>query len=117
MSACERHLSDRGELGYACARNLRMLAFSTSDYLARRDEAVRRHGTPADGGGTSISPRDEGWAPFLEEMGPLDAIEHEVDVTTVEASRLVGKLSGAEMLEIGFMLDWGDDKGAGNGDV
>lgn len=113
IQVCEKHLDDRGELGYACARNMRMLTFSVADYLTRRDDAVRRHGRPAGGGGAgyTLCPSDAGWTAFSEEMRELSAIEHDVDITKVRADGLVGSLSGKEMLELSFMLDWEETDG------
>lgn len=113
---CERHLGDKGVLGYACARNARMMTFANAEYIQARAAAIRRHGDEVrnDKGrvtGHTISPESEGWDAYREEMAPLDAMEHEVDVVRVPAVDLIGELSGAEMLALDFMIDWGDGDG------
>lgn len=113
IKTCEKHLDDRGLLGYACARNARRLTDATLEYEQRRNNAIKEHGHEVknDEGEVvsyGIDPTDEGWAAFVEEVSAISGVESEVDVTTVPPSEVIGKLSGAEILEIDWML--GDDE-------
>lgn len=116
VDACERHLDDMGLLGYACARNARLLTLATVEYAQRRERAVREFGSEvrdASGNvtGYTINPFSENWRLYRERMGEFDAIEHEVDVFKIKAEDIVGAVSGKEMLALDFMLDWGDGDG------
>lgn len=122
VDRCEGHLGDKGALGYACARNMRMATFAATEYLQRRAAAIREYGDEVRGAGGrvtghTISPESDGWAAFRDRMAELDAIEHEVDIVKVSALDLVGTLSGAEMLELDFMVDWGEGTPADGGDA
>ena len=113
MAACNKHLGDRGVLGYACARNLRMLAFSASEYLDERNSLIKEYGRKiesADGVRYEITPSDESWNDFEAAISPLNGIEHDIDVTVVNASDLIGAMSGSDLLELDFMLNWGIDE-------
>lgn len=114
IDACQKHLEDTGLLGYACARNARLLTLATVEYAQRRDKAVREFGTEVRGDdgsirGYTISPDSEAWNKYQEQMAAFDAIEHEVDVFNVKASKLVGEVSGRDMLALDFMLDWDEE--------
>ena len=109
--ACIPHLRDGGLLGYACARNYRMLTTASLEYSAMRDDLVRRYGEKeydADGRetGATITKDSPNWTKLTDALADFAGIEHEVEVFAVAASALVGILSGEEMLRIGWMLDW-----------
>lgn len=111
VEACERHLDDKGLLGYACARNARLLTLATVEYVQRRESAIREYGEEvldAEGNvtGYTLNIGSEGWGPYREAMSEFDAIEHDVEVFKVDADKLVGKLSGKEMLSLDFMMEW-----------
>lgn len=113
VEACERHLDDKGLLGYACARNARLLTLATVEYVQRRERAIREHGEEvldAEGNvtGYTLNRDSEGWAAYRDAVGEFDDIEHDVEVFKVDAGKLVGQLSGKDMLALDFMLDWGD---------
>ena len=114
VDACQKHLNDTGLLGYACARNARLLTLATLEYAQRREKAVREFGTEVldeDGNvkGYTINRDSEAWDRYQEQMAAFDAIEHEVDVFKVKASKLVGEVSGRDMLALDFMLDWDEE--------
>ncbi len=111
--ACERNLDDCGILGYACARNLRILTMASLEYSNIRDKLVRHYGSPdydenGNETGYTITPQSENWDALVKELSEFASIEHEVDLYKVDAEKLVGAASGRTLIELSWMLDWGD---------
>lgn len=102
--ACERHLDDKGLLGYACARNGRRLTDAAMEYIRKRMSALEEHGDDS-GGGKSISPSSPGWAAFVADLEPFANLEVEAEIMTVPASEVIGRLSGREVLELDWMIE------------
>ena len=99
-----QHLDRTDRLGFAAARNTRLIRDALIDYRGKRDELVRKYGEAGDDGNVSISPASNKWAQFVEELAPLSEIEIDVDVFTVDEDDLVGKITGSQVLEIDWML-------------
>ena len=110
LAAAERHLDRRDMVGYAAARNTRVLADELREFHAFRDDLVREHGEKvldADGnptGNVELSPSMPGYGPFLAELGKLAGVEHDPKVFTIPYSEAIGVLSGTELLELDWMF-------------
>lgn len=107
--SCERWMDDTGLLGYACARNARRLADATVEYTRIKDGAIREFGREVkddDGRVTAytVEPGSEGFEGFMQRVGPFADLECEVEIMTVPASEVIGKMSGRESLEIDWMI-------------
>lgn len=103
------HLGRRDVIGYAAARNTRVLTDAACEYLMRKDEVVREHGIAemdADGNPTGRFVMDvAGNEDAMRELEEWGAIEHEADLFTLKYDEAIGKLSGQELLSIDWMFE------------
>lgn len=107
--SCERWMDDTGLLGYACARNARRLADATVEYTRIKNDAIREFGREVkddDGRVTAytVEPGSKGFAGFMQRVEPFADLECDVEIMTVPASEVIGKMSGRESLEIDWMI-------------
>ena len=112
LSSLEKHLDRRDVVGYAAARNTRLLQGELREFLEFRNELVVKHGEEAaEGdaapGGKFITPQSPSFGDFMAEYGPLCSIEHDVSLFTVPYDEAIGVLSGSELLEIDWMFHEG----------
>lgn len=102
-------LPRRDLLGYAAARNYRILSNSLTEYEAFRRELIEKYGEEdTDENGVSMVAIKIGtpnFKAFCDELAPFNAMEHEVDLMTVKYTEAVGNLSGEEILGIDWMLE------------
>ena len=100
------------KIGYAAARNTRILRFETEEYFERRRQLIMEYGQPRIGedgdptGETELrfdSPEFAEYAAAIEEWAN---IRHAPNLFTLPVSEVIGKLSGSEILGIEWMLDW-----------
>lgn len=107
-AACDKHVDDRGMLGYACARNARKLTEASLEYERIRNDAIRELGeavTDASGAETyGINPSSPNWGEFLERIGKIADVEHEVEIMQIEPSEVIGKMTGREALDLDWMI-------------
>lgn len=80
-------LNATGKTGYTIYKNLKIIENDFNAYKHSMDEAVKRYGKK-DGDGYSISPEDEEYKDFLEEMQPLGALEVDVPLWQVDEIEL-----------------------------
>lgn len=109
-TSVEPFCDDRGLLGFACARNMRKLFDACLEYIKIRDAALSELGevvTDADDRvvGYRIGPDSEGWGRFRARMEPFDGLECDVEIMTVPAAEVIGKVSGRESLTIDWMIE------------
>ena len=105
-------LSHRDIVGYAAARNTRVLSRSLTEYTAFRDRLVEKYGEPETDGDAGMetgrivlkmdSPK---FQEFLNELEPFNVMEHEVELMTLKYGDVIGALSGEEILSIDWMLE------------
>lgn len=111
ISALEPYLKRKDVIGYAAARNTRILREELTEYTARRDELVRTYGeanTDEEGnpdGTYTLSSTSESWGKFSKELSKFAEIEHDPQLMTIPAKEVIGKLTGQEILAIDWMLD------------
>lgn len=116
MVAQLKPLLDRsGLIGYAAAKNTRILRDEIAEYIQAKDAAIMELGEPeldADGNETGQvslrfdSPR---FAEYKERMAGIDTAESEPRIFRVNASEVMGQLTGQEMLDLEWMLEFADD--------
>lgn len=103
-------------VGYAAARNARIMREELTEYVAMRDALIRKHGTPlldAEGnptGQVGIEPGTEGFVAFASEIEQYAAIECEPQVFRLPVEQAVDRLTGAEMLKYEWMFDGWDEQ-------
>ena len=102
-------------IGYAAARNTRILMDETTEYRDLRHDLVMEYGTPEkddDGNETGRyelrfdSPR---WPAYEKEITEWAMLEHEPDVYKIPAKSAIGQLTGKEMLDLEWMLEFEDE--------
>lgn len=102
-------LERRDLIGYAAARNVRVLMDAAREYLMRKEEIVREHGRPeldGDGNPTGNYTMDvEGNEDAVRELASYGDIEHEADVFKIKYEKAIDRLSGNEILSIDWMFD------------
>lgn len=98
-------------VGYAAARNTRLLMSELTEFNEAREAAIREFGTEQedkDGNPTgtiTVDPGSEGFDKFAERMEQLLTVEHEYTPFKIAYSEVIGALSGSEILEIDWMLE------------
>ena len=105
-------LSHRDIVGYAAARNTRVLSRSLTEYTAFRDRLVEKYGEPETDGdagretGRIVLKMDSPkFQEFLNELEPFNVMKHEVELMTLKYGDVIGALSGEESLSIDWMLE------------
>lgn len=110
VNTLQKHLERKDIIGYAAARNTRILQDELKEYIERRDEAVRKYGvqdTDSEGnptGSVSLSFDSPEFAKFAEEMEQYAVIEHSPRLMLLDYEKAIGLLSGAEILELDWMF-------------
>lgn len=104
-------LSQRNRIGYAAARNFRILSDTLTEYNRFKMELIEKHGEPdrAEDGSelptVSIKVGSPNFKSFCDEMAPYNNMEHEVELMTVKFEDIIDVLSGEEILGIDWMLE------------
>lgn len=104
-------LSQRNRIGYAAARNYRILSEALTEYNQFKDELIEKYGEPDKGeDGTefptiSIKIGSPNFRSFCDEMVVYNNMEHEVELMTIKYEDTIDILSGEEILAIGWMLE------------
>lgn len=106
-------LLDRTDIiGYAAARNTRILQTEAQEYLAIREKLIAKYGHPRmdeNGNETGVYMLEFGTSEFADyesEIISVAEIEHFPQLFKIPASEVIGKLSGTQILAIEWMLDW-----------
>lgn len=116
IASCKNLLQRTDIIGYASAKNCHTFRDHIAEFIEIKERLVREHGTPQldeNGNGTGffkISPDMKGYQEVIQKILKLAAIESEVNIFKIPISEVKGKLTGSEMLEIEWMIDWEDDK-------
>lgn len=111
MGSLRKHLDRTDIIGYAAARNTRILANELSEYSKVRDELVMKYGEveldergdPT--GSVSLSIESDKFPQFAEEIERFARIEHDPDIFKLKFDQAIGVLSGTELLEIEWMFE------------
>ena len=111
LDSLHKQLDRVDVIGYTAARNARILRDELTEFFAKRDELIVKHGRPQldDEGnptGATIVPfgTDE-FAKFMEELMPLTEIEHEPALMKLKYEQAIGNLSGTDLLELDWMFE------------
>lgn len=111
IEALEPLLERRDRLGYAAARNTRILTTEAAEYLRRRDELVIQHGEPVndDAGNPTGTYRlekgSDAFDRFARDLEDYAGIEHDVDLYRIPEAEAVGELTGRQLLDLWWMLE------------
>jgi hypothetical protein len=111
LAALEKHLARTDLIGYAAARNTRVLRDELLEYRQKRDELVCKHGEPQvdekgrPTGVFAVDPESDGFGAFVDELNVIAGVEHEPRLFTIPFEEAIGRLSGSELLEIEWMFE------------
>ena len=103
-------LTRRDAIGYAAARNTRILSDALTEFFNFRSDVMRTYGekeTNENGeptGGLFINADNPHYKDVVDEITKLGNIEQEVSLMTVCSEDVIGKLSGEEILSIDWMF-------------
>lgn len=96
----------QGRLGYAIAKNHRMILNELKEYQGLKDSAIMRFGTKNEQGRASIQVGTDAYEKYLEEMKQYDDIESDVNIVMVKADDVYSSnLSAKEVSGILFMIE------------
>lgn len=104
-------LSHRDKIGYAAARNYRIISEALTEYEAFKSGLIEKYGEQdKDGNGNylptiSIKMGSSKFREFCTELEPFNNMEHEVDLMVAKYEDTIGLLSGEEILAIDWMLE------------
>lgn len=102
-------LKHNGKVGYAAARNTRLIQDALTEYTEEERKLILKYGKKEkdengnETGGARLSIESPEFNKFLEELEPYLEIEHEVNIMQVEAADLE-KLTGEEILAVDWMI-------------
>lgn len=111
IASLEPLLERTDMLGYAAARNTRILRTEAQEYFNRRDELIQKYGTDkldGDGNPTGMSEIRVGSPEFdkyADEIQEWALIEHEPKLFVLDYEEAIGKLSGAQLLDLDWMFE------------
>lgn len=111
LTSLESLLGRTDIVGYAAARNTRLLRNETTEYGQRRDALVEKYGEKEvddngnDTGRFRLAFNSDNWKKYEEGIKEWALIEHDVPIMKVKPSDVIGKLTGEEILKIDWMIE------------
>ena len=110
LSSLQSLLRRRDKIGYAAARNTRILSDALTEFFNFRSDIMRKYGkeeTDEDGKPTGqlfIKADNPHYKEAVDEITKLGNIEQEVSIMTIDSEDVIGTLSGEEILSIDWMF-------------
>lgn len=106
----EKYLDRTDKLGYVAARNYHVIGEKLYPFMVLRDNVIRKYGVKSDKSDSvhdeyKITKDSEHYDDALKEITDAGAIKIDVDIMTIDASELEGKLSGRQLVELAWMLE------------
>lgn len=107
----EKYLDRRDLIGYAAARNTRILQSQSQEYFDRREELITKYGEPVvdefgqKTGQYKLAFSSPKWPDYEKDITLYAMLEHEVDLFTIDYSEAIGILTGSELLELDWMFE------------
>lgn len=108
-------LERRDSIGYAAARNTRILLNESQEFSSYRDELVMKYGEKQldengqETGEVSLKVTSPNFRQFVEELTPYAERSHEVNIYKLPISDAIGVLTGQEILDLEWMFEEIDD--------
>lgn len=104
-------LPHRDKIGYAAARNTRILNDALTEYSKFKNDLILKYGkddTDKEGNAlptVSLKYSDPNFKEFTKELEKISTIEHSVTLMTLKYEEIIGLLSGEEILRVSWMLE------------
>ena len=111
LQGLEPLLERRDVIGYAAARNARLLRDELTEFHKVRNELVEKYGErelDEDGNETGrimVSPSSEHFRDFADELRRYAEISHSFEPFRIKYTEAIGNLSGQEMLAVDWMFE------------
>lgn len=110
LQSLPEYLERKDVIGYAAARNARILQTELTEFEQKRDALIMEYGeqdTDEQGNyvGYRVNPESDTFANFVEALNELAQIELDVDIFKIPYEEAIGKLSGIELLKIDWMFE------------
>lgn len=111
LGSLQKHLDRTDIIGYAAARNTRILQDELQEYEQARNALVRELGKDEldDGGnptGRIVVPAgSDEYGNFVERIMEFANIEHDPNIFKIKYDQAIGRISGTELLEIEWMFE------------
>ena len=111
IGALEKHLDRTDMIGYAAARNTRILMNEAREYFERREKLIQKYGKDqVDDKGNPTGRKElrfdsPEFKEYSDEIQDWALIEHSPNLFKIPASECIGKLSGRDMLDLEWMLE------------
>lgn len=97
-------VEEKGVLGFAIAQNRRKLTEELKEYLAKRDELLKKYGTDEGNGRFQLKAEDV--PKFFEEMNPYDNMKTDINVRRVTEEQFCsGNLTSTQMFALEWMIE------------
>lgn len=115
IKTLEKFLDRRDIIGYAAARNTRILTNAAIEYFKYRDEMINKYGEKEkdengnETGRAFITGKSKRFKEYTKALTMYAIIEHEVTIFKIPYKSVCGKLTGAEILDIDWMLEDSDE--------
>lgn len=106
-----RFLDRRDIVGYAAARNTRILTEAVREFTQIQNVLIRKYGeqlTDNDGNEVdeiALSFDSDNFPDFIEEIRPYAEIEQEINLIALKYEQAIGLLSGTELLALDWMFE------------
>lgn len=104
-------LDHKDIVGYAAARNTRLLSEASFEFIQKRDELIAKYGDAVfddngnETGEIALAFDSDKFPRFLEDLKPYAEIEQEINLVTLKYEQAIGLLSGTELLELDWMFE------------
>lgn len=111
IDALSKHLERTDKIGYAAARNTRILSNASVEYYQRRESLINKYGeVELDESGKPTGRKvlnftSPNFGDFAAELEEYALIEHDVELFRIPFSEAEGKLSGGDLLRIDWMFE------------
>ena len=100
-------LDEKGMLGYAIARNRRLLIDEVQEYSAKRDELLAEFGTTTGDGRFNLTA--DAAARFYEALRPYSELTADVPIMQISPEIFYsGNLTSSQMFELEWMVKGGE---------
>ena len=115
LANVEPLLSKKGLVGYAAARNARVLKGEIAEYIEMKNSAISELGEEeVDGEGrptghVTLKFDSPAFEEYKRRMDGVDTAVSEPKIFRVRAADVMDQLSGEEMLKLDWMIDFDED--------
>lgn len=113
VRSLEPLMKRRDLIGYAAARNMRILLSDLTEFEKMKDDLIEQYGTDHVGedgkptGRKQVTPDNPKFAEFIAKLNEIGYIEHKPNIMKIVDDDVIGSLSGQEIFDASWMIDSG----------